>query len=170
METAITALIVIGVMVLSIVSLSDRSLTAQAVISDSTRLMQERAGERMRTSLTPLSVATTAQGDVVQLTFRNSGSTKLADFDKWDVILQYSDGLNPQVKWYPYGSDVNQWTQQIYQVASTLSAEGVEPGILNPGEEVVISVSVSPAIGTGTTNMVTINTPNGVRASTVFTR
>jgi flagellar protein FlaF len=162
METAITALIVIGVMVLAILGLSNYSLSAQAAISGSSRAMQEREGERARTNLTVLGAATSEQGDYVQVTLKNSGLTKLADFEKWDMILEYSDGLDRQIRWYPYGGDVNQWSQQI-------SPEVFDPGILNPGEEMVMTVRVSPPVATSTTNLATITTPNGITASTVFT-
>jgi hypothetical protein len=45
----------------------------------------------------------------------------------------------------------------------------IEPGIFDPGEEIVITVKVSPSVGAGTTNLAVIATPNGITASTVFT-
>jgi flagellar protein FlaF len=170
METAITALIVIGVMLLAILSVSDRSITAQSVISEAAREMQEREGERARTNLEVLSATSSAQGQFVQVTVKNSGLTKLADFQVWDVLLDYSDGTAERVRWYPYGSGVNKWDEQLYQVASPPSAEFFDPGIFNPGEEMVITVEVSPAVGSGTTNLVSITSPNGITASAVFTR
>jgi archaeal flagellar protein FlaF len=169
METAITSAILIAVMILAVVGLSSRVITTQAVISDATRTMQEREGERLRTNLTPLNTTTSNQGDSVQVTLKNTGSTKLADFKNWDVILQYSDGTNRMATWYPYGTDVNQWHQEIFMIASPPSPEVIEPGILNPGEEMVVTINVSPGVGPGTTNLATVSTPNGVTATTVFT-
>jgi hypothetical protein len=169
METAITALIVISVLMLSVLALSERSLSAQATISEAAGAMQERLGERARTDLAPMSATTTPGGDYVAVTLRNAGSTRLADFNQWDVILQYTDGAGGyHVTWYPYSS---KWTKTIYMDASAGIVEVVEPGILNLGEEIVVLVGVSPyVVGTGTTNLATISAPNGVCASSVFTR
>jgi hypothetical protein len=169
METVITTIIIVGVLVLAIVGLAQSSLSAQTSIAQSSGAMQERAGDRARTNLLSLYGRTTPLGDYVELTLRNSGSTKLSNFNQWDVVLQYSDGASTQVKWYPYGSAVNQWNQQIYLTASPPVAEVFEPGIFNPGEEMVITVGVSPKVGTGTTNIAVVATPNGITASTVYT-
>lgn len=168
METAITALILIGLLIIVVVGLSQHSLAAQALISESSRSMQDRVGERTRTAITPLAATTTPAGDYVTVTIKNTGSTKLADFSQWDVLLQYTDvGGAFQAKWYAYST---QWTRQIYQTASPPTPEGVEPDILNPGEEMVITIPVSPAVGTPTTNLATVTTPNGVTTSAIFTR
>jgi len=168
METVITALIVIGLMVLSILGLTERSLSGQAALAEANRLMQERVAERSRTELTVVSATTTVFGDYVEVTLKNTGFTKLADFDQWDVILQYTDGSGDQhIDWYGYPA---QWTSHIYQATSPPTSEVFDPGILNPGEEIVLQVGVSPAVGTGTTNLATAATPNGITATAVFTR
>jgi archaellum component FlaF (FlaF/FlaG flagellin family) len=166
METAITALIIIAVLMLSIFALAERSLNAQATIAESTRQLQERAGERARTNLMPIGAKTTDSGNHVEVTLRNTGGTKLADFNQWDVILQYTDVANGyHVEWY--SSD--KWTEQIYLTTLPLAAEVFEPGILNPGEEMVMTINVSPGVRAGTANLATLVTPNGIRASAVFT-
>ena len=169
MESAITALIVIGVMVLSIVGISNRTLSAQATISESSRLMEEREGERLRTNLTTVSAVTSEDGSSVQLTLKNIGMTKLMDMTKWDVILKYEDGGTGQVTWYPYGVLPNQWNHRIYQDAPSQTPEVLEPGILNPGEELLITVNVSPPVASNSTNLASVTTPNGVTLTAVFT-
>lgn len=168
METAITALIVIGILILAVLGLSEHSLTAQATLAEASRLLEERVGDRARTDLTPLAATTTVLGDYVQVTLKNSGDTKLADFDQWDVILQYTDELGGyHVAWYAYPTD---WTQQLFQTVTPPAAEVFESGIFNPGEEIMLQVRVSPSVGTGTTNLATVGTPNGITATAVFTR
>jgi flagellar protein FlaF len=174
METVISALIVIALLVMAIVGLSQVSISSQAAIAESAGLMQERTGDRARTNLASLSAQTTSLDsttDAVQITLKNTGSTKLSDFDRWDVILQYTDGTsNPVVKWYPIGNGTNEWSDAIYLNASSQTAEVIEPGILNPAEEMVVTVVLSPTVETGTTNLAVIATPNGITASTVFTK
>ena len=166
METVISTLIVAALIILAVVGLSQTSLSAQSTIAQSTGQMQERAGDRARTSLTAVSAQTTPLGDAVQITLKNTGSTKLATFNEWDVILQYSDGTSNHAQWYSFGSGVNQWSEQLYQVVPT--PEAIDPGIFDPGEEMVVTVNVSPAVGIGTTNVAVVSAPNGITASAIF--
>lgn len=168
METVIAAVIMISLLVLLIFGVAQHVLASQATLSDSSRVMQERLGERARTGLTAIGSAVAQLGDGVTVTLKNTGNTKLADFPQWDVILQYTGADNSsQAKWYAYPS---QWTAQIYQSVSPNVAEVIEPGILNPGEYVSVQVTLSPAVKVGTTNVATIAAPNGIGATTVFTR
>jgi hypothetical protein len=45
----------------------------------------------------------------------------------------------------------------------------IEPGIFNPGEEMAITIKVSPKVGADSTNLAVIATPNGIIATRVFT-
>jgi hypothetical protein len=167
METAIPAIIIIGLLVLATLTLTEQSLSSQDAVSKSWREMQERLEERASTDLSPVEAQTINAGATVELTLRNDGDTKLTDFDRWDVILQYGSGSG-NAEWYPYGSGSNEWdVQGIYLDASKSTPEAFDPDILNPGEEMVIWVWVSPPVGT---HWATVATPNGITASTVFTR
>jgi len=168
METAITALLVIGVMILAILGISDRALSAQAAITEASRGIQEREGERIRTVLMPTQAVVNETGDVLQVTVKNSGSTLLADFERWDVIVEYADGVTEQVQWIPYGSDVNQWSAEIYQDAEVGTPEVFDPNLLNPGEDLLLNVVLSPAIAPDSTNRITVVTPNGISTAISF--
>lgn len=168
METAITALIVIGVMMLAILGISNRALSAQAAITDASRTLQEREGERARTMLTPTNTIVSDMGDVLQVTVKNSGSTRLADFEHWDVIVEYNNGTGEQVEWLPFGNDPNEWSEQIFQNADASTPEEFEPGILNPGEDLLVNVNLAPTIAPGSVNRITLVTPNGVSTETSF--
>ncbi len=168
METAITALIIIGVMILAITGVSSRSMSAQAVVMEASRTMLEREGDRMRTALTPVSATTSGGGDSVQLVLRNSGITRLGDLESWDVILNYADGAGGQRRWYSYGVETNQWNYRLFQNAASLSPEVFDPGLLNPGEEIMITVNISPPVEPGTSGLAAIAVANGVVATVGF--
>lgn len=168
METAITALFVIGVMLLAITGISNRALTAQAEMTDAGRVMLEREGDRMRTVITPMNASVDETGTLLQFAVRNSGSTWIGNFGRWDVMVEYADGVGQQVGWYPYGYDVNQWTAQIFQDVGAGLPEVFDPDILDPGEEFVVTVKLAPAVAPGTTNRITVATANGVSASAIF--
>ena len=124
--------------------------------------------DRARTAVTPISAVANDTGNYVQVILQNIGTTRQANFAAWDVILNYTDVNGAQqTQWYTYSS---QWNAQIYQSISPSQLEVIEPGILNPGEYLVIHVNTTPAVGVGTTNLATITAPNGVTVQSVFTR
>lgn len=168
----IPAVLVIALLLLTVLTLSEQFLSSHEAVAESWREMQERVGERARTDLSSVEAQTISSGAVVEITLRNDGDTKLADFDRWDVILQYRDVfLVSHTEWYPYGLWENEWkVEGIYLDASEGTGEAFEPDILNPGEEMVIWVWVDPDVGLGTTNLATIATYNGITVSTIFTR
>jgi len=169
METAIPGAIIIGLLLLAALMMSEQILSSQDAVSESWREMQERVKERARTDLSPVEAQTTSGGAYVEVTLTNDGDTRLADFDQWDVILQYTgdDGLH--IEWYPYvepgdfGLWQDEWTHNIL-------SDVFDPDILNPGEKMVVRISPDPPVSEDTTNRATVATPNGITASTVFTR
>jgi len=173
METAIVSIICIVLLVIGGMTMSQGFLSSV----DTTTLGLETVSERdegiMRTDLSTLS-ATLPATNRVEVALRNSGQTKLSDFARWDVIVQYYDsGGTYYVKWLPYTENVtlgdNQWRKRgIYLNSENLTAEVFEPGILNPGEELVIEAKVSPATGVGTNNLIVTSTPSGIPASIAF--
>ncbi len=172
METAIVALIAMALMVLGGVTMSQGFLSSADTTTAGLEEMSETAGEIMRTELSILS-ATQPAADTLEVTLRNSGQTKLANFARWDIIVQYYDGgASYYVKWLDHtegalGND--EWKKTgIYLDAGTSNPEVFEPGILNPGEEIVIEAKLDPSVGQGTTNLVVVSTPNGIPVSISF--
>lgn len=166
MENAISGLIIIGVLVLAMLGLSEGALSAQTSLAEAIQHMQARLTEQSRTNLAGLSANLSGLGSTLYITIKNTGTTRLADFDDWDVIVAYTDTvLGGHVDWYPYGT----WSRQIYLTAPT-TLEVLEPNILNPGEEMVISVPLASTVGSPTINTATVTTPNGVSVTTVFLR
>jgi archaellum component FlaF (FlaF/FlaG flagellin family) len=169
MENALTGLIVTTILLLVVLTMGQTYLATQSAILESWREMEERLGERARTDLSVVSTETSVGGSSVDVTLQNDGDTKLADFERWDVIVQYHEvGGGYLQRWLPYdelGSD-NSWLVNF----SAGSMGSVEPRILNPGEQMVIQITLDPAVAMTTTNWVTVATPNGISASAVFTR
>jgi len=165
METALTGLIVIMVLLLAILILAHSFFSSQDAVLESWREMEERVGDRARTDLLPVNAETIGGGSMVQVTLSNEGDTKLADFDQWDVIIQYYDASSAyHIKWLPYAQVGDRWSEDF-----SPEAQAFDPNILNPGEEMTVTISISPWVGSPTTNQVIVATPNGISASTVFT-
>ena len=175
METALAALIIITIVLFGALTIAHTFLSAQDVILTSWREMETRLGERTRTELSAIGTEVKSSGAIVEITLRNTGTTKLADFDQWDVIVQYYTASGTyEIDWLSYTevSDPGngQWTVVgIYLDAAGAVSEIYEPGIVNPGEEVVLRARVLPAVGPNSTNLATVAVANGISVETVFT-
>ncbi len=173
METAIVSIICIALLVVGGMTMSQGFLSSVDTTTLGLETISERDEEIMRTDLSTLS-ATMPATNRVEAALRNNGQTKLSDFARWDVIVQYYDsGGTYYVKWLPYTDNItlgdNQWRRKgIYLNAENQTAEVFETGILNPGEEMVIEARVSPATGVGTTNLLVASTSSGIPASIIF--
>lgn len=169
METAIVSIICIALIAFGGMTMSRGFLTSV----DSSTAGLDAAGQRnesiMRTEIIPLDANMTSN-NVLEITVENSGQTKLSDYDKWDVIVQYYDGDGEyHITWLPFTEGTpgdNEW--EIAWIRINGEAEVFEPGVLNPGEQMLIKAQLNPAAGAGTTNMAVIATPSGITASTYF--
>lgn len=181
MESAISSLILFTVGIFAALTISHTFLETQDTLWATEQLRQEDILERERTNIEITGAETQNSGSIVRVKVRNSGHVKLADFERWDVVVQYyTDGLQEedpnlyQVDWLPYTTGIPadmQWTVSgIYLDADTLTPEVFEPGILNPDEEMVIQARLLPSVAVTSTNLITLNTLNGISASSHFTR
>ncbi len=163
METSIATLIILTVVLFGVLTMTQVYLSAQDTILESWREMEERLGDRARTQISAVGAETKDLGFTVEVTLRNEGDTKLADFDQWDVILQYNGADSEEhVEWCQYASGTGCWWSK-----GVISGD-FEPGILNPDEQVQITIipteEITPA------GRAIIATPNGISTSKDFTR
>lgn len=181
MESALASLILFTVGLFAAVTLSFTYLETQDSLWTAQQVRDEERLERERTDLEIIGAETQSAGSVVRVKVRNSGQTKLADFNRWDVVVEYyvegEEEEDPnifKVEWLPYTEQPPanlQWTVSgIYLDADTLSPEVFDPGILNPDEEMVMQARLLPSVAMTTTNRLTISTLNGITASSHFIR
>jgi len=178
METILVLLILMGVILFGAPLLAHSYFSSQEAIAVCFQEMESRAAERAKTEISLLREQGQDAANI-EIVLENRGVVKLADYDRWDVIVEYDDGVKPQERhsvWLPYSpwpEDNHWWVVGIYADATIRGsevAEAYEPGILNPEEEMVLALRLSPAVGITTTNVATIVTVNGISASKVFTR
>ena len=172
METAIVSLICIALIVFGGMTMSQGFLTSVDTTSVGLEEMSARGGEIMRTELSTVN-STMQSASNLFVRLENTGQTKMADFDKWDVIVQYYDsGGSYYVKWLPYTVGTlgdNEWEKSRIYIEGE-APEAFEPNIVNPGETIELEVQLNPAVGNGYTNQIVVSTPNGIPASTLFSR
>ena len=172
MENAIISLICVVLIVVGGMTLSQGFLTS----ADSSSMALEEQGNRdkdiLRTELSPQSASVDGAGTTVNLTLENTGQTKLADFTKWDLIVQYFDSGGQYVTtWLPFTSGSlsdNEW--KVNGIDLNGVPETYDQSILNPGETVEILAQLDPPVGDNTTNMIVASTPNGIPVSIYFVK
>jgi hypothetical protein len=126
---------------------------------------QKLAEERSLTRITAMSAETGIQGDQVTITLLNQGNISLSQFAKWDVFLRYGDGNTIRL---PYSQTSPGWS--VSGILYHGLPETIQPGILDPGEEIVILLRLSTPISENVTNLATISTYNGVITKILFRR
>ncbi len=171
MENALVSIILIAIIVFAILTMAYASLGAQEDVLYAWMAFETATEERVNTRLTWVNGA--SNGDNIDVVLRNEGAVKLADFDRWDVVLQYySPAGDYYVKWLRYvpgTPTTDEWTVKgIYIDYDNLIAESYEPNVLNPGEEVVLWLAISPPTTQTSTKMVIITVPNGVTLQRTF--
>ncbi len=174
METVLAAFVVIFVILFAVFTLSDTFLTTQDSISESWQDMEARREAQAHTTLRAVEAHTASAGTIITLRLANDGTTRLVDFDHWDVILQYYDAQESgtyrflRLAYAAHSPAEGQWTVEgLYAEAGQF--EVYEPNILNPGEEIVLRLIAAPGVGAGSSAQVTVSSENGSGTSTIFT-
>ena len=175
MESTISGLIAVLLIFLVGLTIYETSTNAQETLAITWQEVDHQLAQQSHTALTPITTTVTNGGSRVSMTLRNEGTTRIAEFEDWDLIVQYyAAGNNYMIDWYPYsegGLSNNQWTTiGIYMDAEALESEVYEPDILNPGEEIVIQVRLVPPIAQSTTNYLIVSNELGVISSAMATR
>lgn len=185
MENVLSAFIVIFILLFGVLSLSHAAMSSQDLLSQAQSEMNDRLADQMHTALDLVEARTTRNRTLFEVTLRNSGSVRLADFEHWDVIVRYT-GPNAgdlHVQYFPLDTDfdinadpemvqdllaLQSWSAHLYLDAPGAVEEAADPGVWNPGEELVLWVKVAPAAAQGSPIEVALATTNGVGITVNF--
>jgi hypothetical protein len=169
METIIVSLICIALVVFGGMAMSQGFMTSVDASTMGLGEIGQRDETIIRTELSTVS-ASLPTSATLELILENTGQVKLANFDKWDIIVQYYDGAGEyHAEWLPFTEGVlgdNEW--ELAWIRLDGASEVFEPNVLNPKEQMMIRAHLSPAVGANTTNMVVVATPSGITASAHF--
>jgi len=172
MSTALVTLVAMALMLTAVLSWSQASFSSLDSGARSWKEMVDSAAEALRTDIELTGANTTAS--YVEATVANVGRTGLTSFSQWDVLVEYYDGNSTyHIGSLAYSEDAapsdSEWTVDvIYADDGKGQQEVFEPGILNPGEVMDVKLKLTPSPGAGSTNRVTVSSPNGVAASAQF--
>jgi len=173
METAIVSIACIALIVVGGMTMAQGFLTSVDSTAVGVETISVTESEIQRTELEIIGATTLFSTDHLRVRLKNSGQTKLASFSKWDYITQYDDGGSYQVAWLPYTEGTlgnNKWKKVEINVeaAGNILSDVFDPGILNPGEEILIDAKLSPSSQEGTNIGVVVSAPNGVYEAASF--
>jgi hypothetical protein len=165
MAAAIVTIICIAMIVVGGMTLSQGILTTTDSTALSVESISVKEGEMMRTDIEVLRATQLSWGDDLRVTVKNNGQIKLASFDKWDLIVTYAaENGTIHSTWMPYTTNATPPGNEWYKARIGLNGpfEYFEPGILNPGEEMVILAHLDPLPGSTATGDISLTTPNGI--------
>jgi hypothetical protein len=165
MDTVLIALLVMMVILFSVLTLTSGWLASQRLAAEA---WDERQARALSRSATALRIAeASVQGGEITLTVENEGSRSLEDYGRWDLIVhcytamgQYRIGRLDHASVAPTGEEWD--VQGIYADVSTLRPETYDPGILNPGEALVIRATLATPLDDEAIHLAVLGTGNGV--------
>ncbi|MCX7912590.1 MAG: hypothetical protein N2506_06495, partial [Dehalococcoidales bacterium] len=171
MATIVVSIVCVALIMLGGMTLSQGILTSTDACAVSVEKISIREGEVARTGL-DVRYAELTWADHLRVTVKNTGQTKLARFDKWDFIAHYYDVSGGyRTEWLPYttgNTSANHWGKARIRLGGYAHEELFDPGILNPGEEMVILARLDPLPGENSTGAITVASPNGVNDTASF--
>ena len=179
MENVLAAIILIFILLFGALTLSSSFISAQETMSEAWQTMSEREDTLGNTAISAERMRILNSGSTIEVTLQNTGAEKLADFDRWDLFIEHYDGsvvpeyftgrLSYHDNVLTLGS--SQWgVSDIYLDAENEVGERYEPSVFNTGEEMILLLQVSPAVGIGQTAQATITTSNGVSTTIIGQR
>jgi hypothetical protein len=166
MEHAIPSLIIGALLLVASAFTAQGNLRNYDRMGQSLKQMELRLGENAQAHFTIADATLDPAGDTLSVSLRNDGQTRLALYDRVDVIVSYATALGPSRAWLPYTPavlDPNSWT------LASIADDSFEPGLLNPGETGTLLIELSPAAVPGGTHRIVIASETGAVASAPFT-
>jgi flagellar protein FlaF len=135
------------------------------VLTNSMIEMQQNENEILKTRIEIADIYADETG--ISVSLDNTGSTKIGDFDYMDVIVKYSNtsGTAKTIR-IPYQEDAG--TLENKWIVGNISPDLVNPGILDPDEEMKLQILLEDSLENGSINWIMIVAPNGARTSGYF--
>ena len=166
MENALPTLVIGALLLIASAVLTHANVESHDQLSQSFREMEARLGYRAQSELNIVSTSMDAERNTLSLSLFNAGQTRLADYQRMDVIVIYETASGRVTKWLPYANGVlvsDSWD------LDAIEDDEFEPGLLNPGETADLVIELAEPALAGQTNRIVIVSDAGVVTSTPFT-
>jgi hypothetical protein len=148
-------------------------ITSSAERTEANTDSHARLINEMESSFKLVSVSDSAGRTLINLIITNDGRSDFSNFEDWVVTIRYDqDGGSDETYLVPAYTDSladNTWTAfQFWLDYGASQAEVIEPGILNPHEEMEVRIQINPVLEAGTDVVITLTSPQGVTESITF--
>lgn len=173
MHVVIAHMLSAALVLIVLATLGERMMASFTDVTTSWDVLQQRADSRADTRIAgPLGLTVSATS-TVEITLVNEGDSALALFADWDVLFEVQESPGLAIAYLTYTTSTspsaNQWAiKGIYLNAASSTPETIDPGVFNPGEEMVIVANPSPSVQSGTHDRASFVTPNGSTAKVIF--
>ena len=138
-------------------------------LGDSWRKIEQQTNEIRRTEIAVVQ-STVYIGGNIQVNVANVGQIDFSKFSEWDIIAERQSGGTGRVKYIDSLPGSNEWTIEGLYLSDNSTVEIFDPGILNPGEVLKISINLDPVMIVGETVRLSVTTPNGITAQLQVTK
>ena len=171
MSQIIGGLFAVMTLVIAGVVFFDVNLSSVITLDYALEQETDRLADRVRTVLTIDSAESTVgeeeQYSVLHATVWNRGATPVDRFESMHILALYTDTSGQKIINRLIYADHSLPSTNHWSIQSILP-DTFEPGILNPGERVVLRLVLEPTVSLGTYGTLHISTNNGVTTSGVF--
>jgi glutamine cyclotransferase len=164
----------IATMVIVLSIMTDQATGFGGPLRESWANLQGRSQAEMETKINVVpSQPSVSVSPQVRLTLANDGNFTPGRFSEWDLILETQTASGTVIGYLSHTTAAcpasGQWSiRGIFADAAALTSEVVGPGLLSPGEEMVVILQPSTAIEESTIDRATFVAPNGVTARAIF--
>ncbi len=162
----IAALVAVaGIMTASFIFVTGAFYTADTLTASTRNMQNEKAGF-LRTEIEIVDVI--PDGVNVYVTLENTGHEKLRDYPNMDLFVRYYSSSNTlelpgRLRYTESSPSGDEWT------VAGISPDNINPGVLDPDENLNIWIKVDKPVKTGSqNNWLQVTTPNGVSTSKYF--
>jgi hypothetical protein len=166
MENAIPALILGAILIVASSLMARGSIQSYDRLGQSIKATETLVGERVQTRLAITDVVLDPAKDTLTLNLRNDGQTRIALYDRVDVIVTYVTNAGAVAHtWLAYAAGspgANNWS------ITSIADDAFEPGLLNTGETAQLQVELGTPAGAGFTNRIVIASEAGAVTSAPF--
>ena len=165
MENAISSILLIGLLIFGVMTVTSASMDSVDTLTASWKSLDTLENSIRNTSITISSLDAANGGGSLDLYLYNTGQQVLAEYEKWDVIVNYSSG---EIQWIPYSSGTPGWQVSGITIYTGGGSEVVDPGLLDPGEVAHMVIRFDPAVPKTQDQWVKVVVENGASAQASF--
>jgi hypothetical protein len=169
LETIIVSIVSMALIIISTLTVTTATLSSASKIADAWKTMEQNSTLVRQTEIHIIPPQSYSEG-LIELVIENEGNNNLSNFASWDFIVQPQSQSSEYLSYSTSTSlETGQWRVTGIFVNNGLP-EVFDPGILNPGESMKVTINPNYQIQPGEMTRVIVSTPNGITSQCYLVR